>query len=76
MSVTHYLGSKGPVEIAKMAYPHLVAAYAKLGRERTDDSRDAEFVAMSEEIQRRDVEYEAEQAASGGGDTMAGGSQL
>lgn len=74
--ITHYHGSKGPVEIASMAYPHLTSAHAKLLRDRADDSRDAEIEAMQRDILRRDAEYEAEQAASGGGDTMAAGSQL
>ena len=73
---THYHGSKGPVEIAAMHYSHLASAHAKLVRERLDDSRDAEIAAMAADIARRDTEYEAEQAASGGGDTMAAGSQL
>lgn len=76
MSVTHYTGSKGAIAIAAMHYAHLASAHAKLLRERTDDSRDAEIAAMEDDIARRDAEYEAEQAASGGGDTMAAGSQL
>lgn len=64
--VLHYLGSKGPVEIARMATPHLRSALAKLQRERMDDSRDAEMAAMAESLAVRDAEYEAEQAATGG----------
>jgi len=71
-----YNGSKGPVDISKMAYPHLVSAHAKLVRERTDDSRDTEIEDLAADIERRDIEYAAEQAASGGGDTMAAGSAL
>lgn len=74
--VTHYHGSGGPVAIAAMNYRHLASAHAKLLRERLDDSRDAEIAAMEDDLARRDLEYEAEQAASGGGDTMAAGSQL
>lgn len=63
---THYIGSKGPVEITAMAYHHLVSAHAKLVRERLDDSRDAEIQAMAAHIAVLDAEYEAEQATAGG----------
>jgi hypothetical protein len=66
--ITHYTGSKGPVEIAKMAYPHLVSAHAKLVRDRIGADRDEEIAAMADDIFRRDKEYEAEQAANGGGE--------
>jgi hypothetical protein len=69
--ITQYLGSKGPVEIAKMATPHLRSALAKLQRERMNDSRDAEMAAMAESLAVRDAEYEAEQAANGGGGEAA-----
>lgn len=61
---THYHGSKGPVEIAKMPYPHLSAAHAKLVREREDDSRDGEIAAMGERIAIMDAEYAAQQEAA------------
>lgn len=70
--VTDYNGSKGPTPIKGMAYNHLVSAHAKLLRDRLDDSRDLEIEAMAADIARRNIEYEAEQAASGGGDTMTG----
>ena len=69
--ITHYNGSKGPVEIAAMAYPHLVSAHAKLVRERLNDSRDDEIAAMAADIERRDAEYAAEQKVSGGGENLA-----
>lgn len=69
--VTHYNGSKGPVEIASMAYPHLTAAHAKLVRERINDSRDDEIAAMAADIERRDAEYAAEQTVSGGGENLS-----
>jgi hypothetical protein len=57
----HYTNSKGqPVEIGAMLYPHLVNAHAKLVRERTDESRDAEIAAMGERIAALDAEAEAE----------------
>lgn len=61
---THYNGSRGPVEIASMLYPHLVNAHAKLLRERADDSRDAEISAMAARIAELEAEHdelEAEQ---------------
>lgn len=59
--VTHYTRSNGAqVEIAGMAYHHLVSAHAKLARERADDSRDAEIAAMAERIAVLDAKYEAE----------------
>lgn len=60
---THYHGSKGPVEIASMNPHHLAAAHAKLLRERTDDSRDAEIAAMGEALAAL-VSEEAEQAVT------------
>ncbi len=53
---THYHGSKGPVEIASMNPHHLMAAHAKLVRERKDDSRDAEIEAMAQRIAAMEAE--------------------
>lgn len=64
---THYNGSKGPVPIASMNPHHLMSAHAKLVRERTDDSRDAEIAAMAAQIEANNAEFEAEQATTGGG---------
>lgn len=47
---TIYLGSKGPVEIAKMNPHHLAAAHAKLVRERRNEARDPEIAAMAERL--------------------------
>lgn len=48
---THYnSGSRGPVEIAGMRYEHALNARDKLGRERRDDSRDAEIEALTKHI--------------------------
>ncbi len=63
---THYHGSKGPVAIADMAYPHLKAAHAKLVRERCDETRDPEIAAMGERIAQLDAEYEAEASTRAG----------
>jgi hypothetical protein len=54
---THYQGSRGPVEIATMPFPHLENAYAKLVRERKDDSRDAEIAAMAARIEELNAEH-------------------
>lgn len=49
MTATHYVGSRGPVEIATMPFPHLVNAHAKLARE-GDPARAAEVAAMADRI--------------------------
>lgn len=56
----HYNGSRGPMEIASMPVPYAQNALAKLQRERTDDSRDAEIQALSDYIA---AQVEAEQEA-------------
>lgn len=58
---THYNGSKGPVAIAAMPYPHLKAARDKLVRDGLSMKRGPEVNAMSAELARR----EAERAAKG-----------
>lgn len=70
--VTHYAGSRGPMEIAAMPYPYLANAHAKLTRERLDDSRDGEIATMAARLAELDAEAEAEQAVTGGGDTLSG----
>lgn len=65
----HYTNSKGqPVEIATMLTPHLKNARDKAEREYFPDddttgARREEIDAMSAEIEKRDAEYEAQQAA-------------
>ncbi len=54
--MTHYQGSKGPVEIVSMPQPYLKSALAKLLRERDGDERQDEVDAMQAEIERRDNE--------------------
>lgn len=44
---THYHGSKGPVPIVDMLYPHLLNARDKLVREQRDGERQAEIDAMT-----------------------------
>lgn len=56
---THYHGSRGPVEIAKMPYPHLCNAHDKLVRERKDERRDPEIAAMAARIAELDAEHKA-----------------
>lgn len=65
--MTFYVNSKGEdVEIASMAYPHLVSAHAKLVREQRDGLRQKEIDAMAAEIAARDVQRaEAEEAGEG-----------
>lgn len=46
-TTTHYQGSKGPVEIETMPFPHLNSALAKLLRDRIGDERQDEVDAMS-----------------------------
>lgn len=48
MNATHYLGSKGPVEIASMPYTFASNALAKL--QRSDPSRTAEIAALAEHV--------------------------
>ena len=57
---THYNGSRGPVEIAKMAYPHLRSARDKLIREGYATERADEIAAMSERLDALDAEHAAE----------------
>lgn len=54
-----YHSSKGPKLIADMPYPYLTNAHAKLVRERSDDSRDAEIEAMAKRIAEIDAEVDA-----------------
>lgn len=63
---THYNSSRGPVEISAMPYPHLVAARAKLIRDREDDSRDAEISAMTNRVEEMEAEFAESEQADGG----------
>ena len=61
MSAT-YVNSRGlDVEIASMAYPHLVSAHAKLVREQRDGLRQTEIDAMAAELTKRDAERAEEE---------------
>lgn len=75
--MTHYTDSKGQsVEIATMAYPHLVSAHKKAvateerkhhsahlnGTEYSNPEREAEIDALAAEIAKRDKASAAEQA--------------
>lgn len=51
---THYHGSKGPVPIADMFYPHLLNARDKLVREQPH--RAAEIDAMTARLKEIDAE--------------------
>jgi len=61
---TIYNGSKGPVEIATMAYRHLVSAHAKLIRDGLEKERAPEIAAMAARIAELDAEYAASQEAA------------
>ncbi len=56
----HYHGSKGPVPIANMLYPHLRNARDKLVREQTDGERQAEIDAMNARLAELDALAEEE----------------
>lgn len=64
-ATTHYAGSKGPVEIAKMPRTYAANALAKL--ERDEPHRADEIAALSAHVARLDEEY-AESQATGGAD--------
>lgn len=70
MTATHYTDSKGqPVEIAKMATPHLISAHKKavateerrhttamnFDEEYSNPEREAEIDALAAEIKRREA---------------------
>ena len=67
MSVTHYNGSKGPVEISTMPLRYASNALDKLVRERTSEVRDPEIAALTEHVARLQEEA-AERLAAEGGD--------
>lgn len=64
MSVTHYSGSRGLVEIATMPLPYASNALAKLQREREDASRDPEIAALSAHVSRLQEEIAEQQVGS------------
>lgn len=79
MTATHYTDSNGqPVEISKMATPHLISAHKKavateerrhttamnFDEEYSNPEREAEIDAMAAEIKKRDAEYAEKQGAS------------
>lgn len=53
---THYVGSKGPVLIADMLYPHLLNARDKLVRDQKDGERQAEIDAMTARLDEIEAE--------------------
>ena len=57
---THYNGSRGPVLIADMLYPHLRNARDKLVREQKDGERQAEIDAMTARLDEIDAMAEEE----------------
>lgn len=63
---THYNGSRGPVEIAAMPYPHLRAARDKLVREGLGKERADEVTAMSARLDALDAEHAAEALTQAG----------
>lgn len=67
---THYLGSRGPVEIAAMPLRYAGNALDKLRREREDDSRDAEIDALAGHVAKLSEEM-AERMATEGSERQA-----
>jgi hypothetical protein len=56
---THYISdSRGPVEIASMRYEHAKNALAKLERERRDNSRDGEIMALRAHVEAIEDTFE------------------
>ena len=79
MTATHYTDSKGqPVEIAKMATPHLISAHKKavateerrhttamnFDEEYSNPEREAEIDALAAEIKRREAIRVEQQGAA------------
>jgi hypothetical protein len=62
MLATHYVGSKGPVLIASMPFPHLQNAHRKLAAA-DDPSRSAEVDAMAARLAELEAEGHAQYAA-------------
>jgi hypothetical protein len=60
---THYNGSKGPILIADMLYPHLLNARDKLVREQKDGARQVEIDAMTARLAEIDAMAEEEAEA-------------
>ena len=58
MTATHYIGSKGPMEIATMPFPYMINARDKLLRDQPH--RIAEIEAMTARIEAETVEIERE----------------
>lgn len=56
---THYVSdSRGPVEIASMRYEHAKNALGKLERERRDNARDAEIMALRAHVSSIEATFE------------------
>ena len=66
MTATHYNGSRGPVEINSMLYPHLKNARDKLVRDQRNGERQAEIEAMSARLAHLDTERAEEEAKANG----------
>lgn len=63
--VTHYNGSKGPMEIAAMPLRYANNALTKLRYMREDDSRDAEIEALAAHVAKLSEEMAERMAAEG-----------
>lgn len=63
MSVTHYQGSRGPVEIATMPFTYAQNARDKLVREQIGDERQEEIDALGAHLKAMDDARKAEEAA-------------
>lgn len=60
--VTHYHGSRGPMEIASMPHPYLVNAHRKLA-DQNDPERAGEVAAMAAQIAANNEAYAEAEAA-------------
>jgi len=69
-TVTHYRGSKGPMEIASMPHPYLVNAHRKLA-DQNDPERAGEVAAMAAQIARNNEEFAEAQAAEAQAERVA-----
>lgn len=69
-AVTHYHGSRGPMEIATMPHPYLVNAHRKLA-DQNDPERAGEVAAMAAQIAINNEQYAEAEAAKAQAERVA-----
>ena len=69
-AVTHYHGSKGPMEIASMPHPYLVNAHRKLA-DQNDPERAGEVEAMAAQIAANNEAHAEAEAAKAQAERVA-----